>query len=237
MVFGHTVGPEKVWTAQNCTKGASADTEICTTRGRVMDEAESEPGDRPPELQHTPLQHTADGPPPPTHTPAPQPTRPADQHHPWISRTVRLSDSRSTQWPVNPLSNFKHRLPGSSQATPHSARALTTPREMIRHRTTIQMPQAPYPMPPLVATNLLASQSGLKWNGMHAESTPISPSRSSTGSSETGMPADDDASTMSCSTACSHCTTPGMSFCTPPPPRPPRGTGGEGGPLSALTVN
>ena len=86
-----------------------------------MDDEESEPGDSPLELQHTPLQHTADRSPPPR----PQPTRPADQHRPRILRTVRQTDFLSipecpphTQWPMIP---FPTQAPATRVLTGHAA--------------------------------------------------------------------------------------------------------------------
>ena len=90
-------------------------------------------------------------------------TRPASEHRRRILRTAcpagTLNIPKCPPHTVayEPLSNFKHRLPWSSQATPHSAWSPTTPWEMIHRRTTFHTPQAPSPMSPRVATSFLAS--------------------------------------------------------------------------------
>mmetsp|Transcript_2270 Transcript_2270/g.4309 ORF Transcript_2270/g.4309 Transcript_2270/m.4309 type:complete len:90 (+) Transcript_2270:248-517(+) len=87
-----------------------------------------------------------------------------------------------------------------------------TPWEALERRTTFHTPQPPSPMSPRVAANLLAELQlvEMDWEQGPSQADTESMPSSHTSSRHTSPASrmSDDASTLSCSTMCSHCTTP-----------------------------
>ena len=168
-----------------------------------------------PESQLTPLRHTAEEystPPPPPRTPR-RPTPSQDIEDCTPARNPKYP-KRFTPHTVayTPLSNLRARLPHTSLATPSTVHCMHTPWEALERRTTFHTPQPPSPMSPRVAANLLAELQlvEMDWEQGPSQADTESMPSSHTSSRHTSPASrmSDDASTLSCSTMCSHCTTP-----------------------------
>ena len=168
-----------------------------------------------PESQLTPLRHTAEEystPPPPPRTPR-RPTPSQDIEDCTPARNPKYP-KRFTPHTVayTPLSNLRARLPHTSLATPSTVHCMHTPWEALERRNTFHTPQPPSPMSPRVAANLLAELQlvEMDWEQGPSQADTESMPSSHTSSRHTSPASrmSDDASTLSCSTMCSHCTTP-----------------------------
>ena len=104
------------------------------------------------------------------------------------------------------------RPPHRHTATPSTVHCMHTPWEALERRNTFHTPQPPSPMSPRVAANLLAELQlvEMDWEQGPSQADTESMPSSHTSSRHTSPASrmSDDASTLSCSTMCSHCTTP-----------------------------